>query len=364
MNTKGTKTKLTWWGGPLVLVAMGLMLAGCQEEAADASAQVEAKPRPAPVMAVSEEEGLVTRNFTGRVEAVQTVDLAFRVGGQIVELPIRESQSVKKGDLIAALDPADYEAAVREAEVNIQQRKLDLDRYETLKDKEVISQGAYDSAKTAFDLASVQLENARRNLGYTKIYAPYDAVISSRLVDNFTIISPGTSVVRVQDVHEVQIDINVPERLFAQARAQNVLSMTAEFPAHPGKEYQLEYREHSTEADPITQTYRITLAMPHPEDINVFPGMTASVKIRSKQYGLAGTPGFLVPASAVTGDAQREPFVWVLNSETNAVNKRNVKIGTLFGPFVPVVEGLDEGELIVTAGVGHLQEGQVVRPVK
>ncbi|OKL45255.1 efflux RND transporter periplasmic adaptor subunit [Pseudovibrio exalbescens] len=364
MRTTNTRKGLSWWGGPVAVMALGLMLAGCQEDNTTASATEEEPPRVAPVMTVSAEEGMVTRNFTGRVEAVQTVNLAFRVGGQLTKLPVRESQLVKEGELIAALDPADYEAAVREAEVNIEQRKLDLDRYETLKDKEVVSQGAYDSAKTAYDLAAVQLDNAKRNLSYTKIYAPYDAIISKRLVDNFTIIDAGTSVIRIQDVHEVQIDINVPERLFAQAREQNLISMTAEFPAHPGKEYPLEYREHSTEADPITQTYRVTLAMPHPDDIQVFPGMTASVRIKARQFGMQGSPGLLVPTSAVAADPERDPYVWIFDPDTNTVSKREVEIGTLYGPYIPVVSGLEEGDMIVTAGVGYLQDGETIRPMK
>lgn len=82
-----------------------------------------AAPRPARVMVVSEVDDLFTRDFTGRVDAVQTVDLAFRVSGQLVELPVVEGQRIAKGDLIAALDPTDYENALREARVNFEQKK-------------------------------------------------------------------------------------------------------------------------------------------------------------------------------------------------------------------------------------------------
>ncbi|WP_068314432.1 efflux RND transporter periplasmic adaptor subunit [Polycladidibacter hongkongensis] len=346
----------------LSLGGLGL-LAGCQKPASDANAATEAAPRPAKVLQIVEQQGLYTRSFTGRVEAVQTVNMAFRVSGQLNELPVLESQRVKKGDLIAALDPTDYENILREAKVNYEQKKLDLQRYDELLKKQVISQGAFDKTRTAYDLAKVTLDKAEQNMGYTKLVAPFDAIITKRLVDNFTTVGQGNAVLRLQDVSEVQIDINVPETLFAQAINSDLRSMTAEFPANPGKAYQLTYREHSTEADPVTQTYRVTLAMPYPNDLSIFPGMTASVRIDARSPHVAGNDGILLPTSAIGMNPDKTSFVWIVNGTTNAISKRAVQLGQVLGPLVTISGGVDAGETIVVAGVAHLQDGQVIQPL-
>ncbi|KZL21295.1 Solvent efflux pump periplasmic linker SrpA precursor [Pseudovibrio axinellae] len=346
---------------PVFVGALALLLASCQEQDV-AEAPTEAAPRPARVMVVSQVDDLFTRNFTGRVDAVQTVDLAFRVSGQLVELPIVEGQRIAKGDLIAALDPTDYQNTVREAQVNFEQKKKDLKRFETLKNKQVISEGQYDNAKTAFDLAQVTLDKATQNLGYTKIVAPYDAIVTSRTLDNFAIISAGTSIARLQDVSEVRININVPETLFSQATESSVLNMTAEFPSHPGKVFPLEYREHSTEADKVAQTYRVTLAMDNDAGFNLIPGMTASVKVKLNSLGSAQNVAFFVPTSAIGSAPDKSPYVWVVDDSEKRVGRRKVQLGTVLGSFIPVLSGLKDGEMVVTAGVSHLSENQQIVP--
>ncbi|GHB32659.1 hemolysin secretion protein D [Pseudovibrio japonicus] len=348
-------------GVPVFVGALALLLASCQEKEVVEAAETVA-PRPARVMVVSEVDDLFTRDFTGRVDAVQTVDLAFRVSGQLVELPVVEGQRIAKGDLIAALDPTDFENAVREAEVNYEQKKKDLKRYETLKNKQVISEGAYDNAKTAFDLAAVTLDKAQQNLGYTRIEAPYDAIVTSRLLDNYTIINGGTSIARVQDMSEVRINIDVPERLFAQATETSVLKMTAEFPSHPGKVFPLEYREHRTEADKVAQTYRVTLAVKDAAGYNIIPGMTASVKVKLNALDEAHNTAFFVPTSAVGSSPDKTPYVWVVNEDEKRVGRRKVELGTVLGAYIPVLTGLNDGEMIVTAGVSHLSENQQIVP--
>ncbi|SDR37558.1 efflux RND transporter periplasmic adaptor subunit [Pseudovibrio sp. Tun.PSC04-5.I4] len=348
-------------GATIFVGALAVLLAGCQEQDV-AEAPKEAIVRPASVMIVSEIDDLSTRNFTGRVDAVQTVDLAFRVSGQLVELPVSDGQRVKKGDLIAALDPTDYENVVREAQVNYEQKKKDLKRFETLKNKQVISEGKYDGAKTAFDLAEVTLDKAKQNLGYTRIVAPYDAVVTSRSLDNYAIIKDGNSIVRLQDVSEVRIDINVPETLFSQATESSVLKMTAEFPSHPGKVFPLQYREHSTEADKVAQTYRVTLAMDNKSGFNIIPGMTASVKVSLNGLGNRDETAFFVPTSAVGAAPDKSAYVWVVNPDDKRVTRRSVTLGTILGAFIPVLSGLKDGEMIVTAGVSHLDNNQLIVP--
>ena len=258
------------------VLAIAAGLQGCDggepSSAANAEAKRMADARPVRIHTVEADGAARSRQFSGRVRAVQTVDLSFQVGGEIVKLPVRESERVKKGDLIAALDKEDFERRLREAKVRRDLAKAKLDRVSSLRDKKVTSEASYDDAKAEYDLAVVAVETAQQKLEYAEIHAPYDAIITKRLVDNYTVISAGTQVVRIQDMSEIQIDINVPETLFAKVTRQQVESMEAVFSSAPERRFPLEYREHETEADPVAQTYRVTLAMPVPEDINISAG--------------------------------------------------------------------------------------------
>ncbi|GGB43311.1 hemolysin D [Roseibium aquae] len=350
-----------------VLLGAGL-LAACQEEAPNPVAQAEeamrAEPRPAKIFTVSDEVGLLTRRFTGRVEAVQTVDLSFQVPGKLLELPIRESQAVSQGDLIAKIDPTDYARAVREARLRVDQAKRDLDRLETLRDRSVISEKSYDDQKNAYELAVEALRAAEQNLFYTEIRAPFDGIVSLRLVDNFTTIDVGTAVARLQDVSETQIDINVPEALFVKVAENEVQSISAQFLSLPGQEIELEYREHSSQIDPITQTYRVTLAAKSGKDERIIPGMTASVEVKVRPEGLDLSETLLVPSSAVAVNAAGEPYVYVFGPQEGTVTRAPVTVGPIMGPYLPVTDGLSIGDQIVSAGVAYLSDGQSIRPLR
>jgi RND family efflux transporter MFP subunit len=353
------------WAG---LLLAGALLASCQEEAVDPVAQAEAElnaaPRPAKIFTVTDQIGLLERRFAGRVAAVQTVDLSFQVPGKLVKLPVLESQQVKEGDLIARIDTTDYDRAVREATINAEQAKRELDRLETLRDRSVISQSAYDEQKNKYDLALEEQKEARQNLEYTSLKAPFDGIVSNRLVDNFTTVSVGTPVVRMHDVSEVQVDINVAEALFGRVTESEVASIEAKFPAYGEKLFPLTYREHSSQVDEVTQTYRVTLAMPREGADQLFPGMTASVIVKFLPEGLELGEQYLVPTSAVAIDGDGKAYVWTYADDSGAVSKRPVEIGTVMGDYIPVRSGLETGDEIVSAGVAYLSEGQIVRRLR
>lgn len=347
-----------------LVVAAGL-LSACQEDAPDPVAEAEAKlhaaPRPAKIVTVNDQIGLIERRFAGRVAAVKTVDLSFQVPGKLVEVPVLESQRVSSGDLIARLDTADFDRAVREATIRVDQAKRELDRLETLRERNVISQSAYDEQKNEYDLNSEALKEARQNLAYTTLKAPFEGIVSVRLVDNFTTVSVGTPVVRLQDVSEVQVDINVAEALFGRVAASDVVSMEATFPAYGDKKFPLTYREHSSQVDEVTQTYRITLAMPKEGVEKLSPGMTASVVVKLLPEGLELGEQFLVPTSSVAIDGDGKAYVWKFDDASSKVAKQPVEIGTVMGDYIPVRSGLKTGDEIVSAGVAYLSEGQAVR---
>lgn len=316
--------------------------------------------RPVRLYQVGESNLLAVRHFVGRVDAVSTVDLSFQVGGRIIDLPVQQGTVQRAGSLIAALDPADYQLAVREAELQLDQANRDLERARSLFERGSVSQASLDQAQTAHNLRKVALDTARRNLAYTRITAPFDALVTRRLVDPFTNVQPNMQIVRVQNVEEFRVHISVPENLMGAMEQADSIRAEAVFQSRPDQPVPLTYREHETEPDAVAQTYRVTFGMPRDEQFNVLPGMTVTVRLR------AATPDevafFDIPPSALDSDEQGVFRVWVYQSETGSVTPRAVQMLGLNEEGQALVTGLQGDEQIVSAGLHLLHDGMRVLP--
>ena len=346
--------------GMAAIVLAALMTTACVETTASDNAGDDTA-RPARIEQVSNGVTADTRRFVGRVEAVQTTDLSFQVGGKLVEMPVREGQRVDQGALLAALDPADFERAVREAEVRRDLARQDLDRKARLLQTNSVSEAVYEQAVAEFDLREVALETARQNLAYTEITAPFDALVARRLVDTHTNIATGTAVLRVHDIGELRVGVNIPERLMTMIGNLDAFNAQIVFPSMDNARFDLDYREHATEPDSVSQTYRVTFALPDDSDPSLLPGMVGRVEIAPRQSLEAGISA---PSSAIVADDTGGFFVWVVSGADGAVRRQDVSVGPMIDDRVAITDGLTADDRIVTAGVHHLREGMKVRPIE
>ncbi|PKM22301.1 MAG: efflux RND transporter periplasmic adaptor subunit [Gammaproteobacteria bacterium HGW-Gammaproteobacteria-14] len=316
--------------------------------------------RPVKLHAVSVGAAAGARHFIGRVDAVSTVDLSFQVGGRITELPVQQGTLVPKGSLIAALDPADYRLALREAELQLEQASRDLERTRSLYERGNIPRANLDQIETTHHLRAVALDTARRNLAYTRINAPFDALVTRRLVDPFTNVQANAEIVRVQNVDEFRVHINVPENLMAAVNDPTAMTAQAIFHGHQDQPQDLLYREHETEPDAVAQTYRVTFGMPRPDAMNVLPGMTVSVRVTAALPMLAESHE--IPPSALDSDENAAFRVWVYLADSGTVTPRPVQMLGLNEDNMALVLGLTGDEQIVSAGTHLLSDGMRVKP--
>lgn len=344
----------------LALAAAALLAAACSP----APVPDESPVRAARIEPVQPAQSAAVRDFVGRVEARLTVDLAFQVGGRLADFPVSEGQQIEEGALVAALETQDFERARREARVQLQQARQDLERQQTLNERGIASDAALEQAQTAYDLRAVALDNARQNLDYATVTAPFEGLVSRRLVDNFTTVAPGQPVVRLQDVSELRVAIQVPESVLALVDETEPVEMSARFPFLPDQTFPLEFRELVAEPDQASQTYTALLALPNDIPANILPGMTANVRIIIEPSAVAENPGVRVPVTALAAAPDGGFQVWVFNPAAGEVNARRVAVGPVTGDTVLVEEGLSAGEQIVTAGVTALHEGMAVRPLE
>ncbi|GAA5524414.1 toluene efflux pump periplasmic linker protein TtgG [Microbulbifer aestuariivivens] len=338
----------------VLLLALTVALAACSDSSGDD--QPAERVWPVKIASVAGAEEMSARQFAGRVIAVQTLDLSFQVGGKLKEMKFSEGEIIPRGKLIAALDDQDFRRRVREATVNLELLAKTLERQRALKARNVISAQQLDETQSNYDLAKVAQENAEQDLAYTRLTAPFDALVTRQLVENFTNVQRGEGVVRLQDVSEVRVQVSVPEKLLATIDAAHVESISASFDFLPGREFPLQYRQHQAEADSVTQTYVVELGMPRPQNVQVLPGMTARVKLRLKQ----DQDALRVPLAAVQTNADGTPYVWQINSD-QSVSRVAVELGGTDGSFVEINNGLQPGSRVVAAGGQHLYEGARVR---
>jgi RND family efflux transporter MFP subunit len=206
------------------------------------------------------------------------------------------------------------------------------------------------------------VDDSKNKLSYTYLKAPFSGVIARRFVDNFQEVKPGEPIASIQDVSQIEVLVDVPENVIAEAtRGNQKAKAVAIFPTLPDKQYPLSVKEVATEADSATQTYQVVLQMPQPEEINVFPGMTATVIVTFEGADVRAGE-VLIPTIAVMGDPEGKGFVWVVDPKVMTVKKTAVTIGRLSGSNeVKIDDGLKGGETIVVAGVMKLQDGMKVR---
>ncbi len=342
------------------ILAAAVVFAGC--EARTEPTTVDQSIRPAKVIVVRAPGRVTIHEFVARVEAAQSIDLSFEVSGVLAQLPVREGQTVGRGQLVAALDPTDFRLAVREAELEVQLARQDLERKRRLLDRNGIAASLVQDARSMLELQQVRLEQRRESLAKSRLVAPFDAQVARRYLDNHVQIGATDPVLRLNDLHELQVVAGIPEQLLVTIDTEQVDSLLAVFPFAPERQFPLTYRENRGEADAVAQTYEVSFSMQRPPEFNVLPGMTASVRIGLRPP--AGSPALpRLPATALVSGPDKRFFVWTVDPKSGAVRRQSVEVGAPDAAGIPVLAGLDEGTVVVAAGARQLQEGMRIRPL-
>jgi membrane fusion protein, multidrug efflux system len=295
--------------------------------------------------------------------------LGFRVAGKIVRRAVDVGAVVQAGQLIAELDPADYKlavdnarAALASADSDYTRAKADHERYLALRGTAAFMSQTLDTrqatAATALarvDQAKSQLATAENNLACTELRADADGVVTAVRAEVGQVMAQGQGVVRVAGTEELEILVGVPEhRLAAMRKASDA---TFELWSDPGRRYAARLRELSPSADPTTRTYPARFSVTErPSFIGL--GMTATLALeRPDAQRLAE-----VPLSAIFQKGT-QPAVWVVNRDTGIIELRPVTIARWRNDAAAISSGVKDGEMIATAGVHKLEQGEKIKPL-
>ena len=350
-----------------------LMLSACDKVEPEKKEVI----RPVRAMQVAETTEFRQRQFPGIAKATQEVDLAFRVSGPLTEFPVNVGDLVSKGDIVARIDPRDFQVEVNNARGQLDRAKASVKRAEADYNREmkILSTDAgatsmaaverkeahQDQARAAVRSVQATLTSATDSLSYTYLRAPFDGIVVSTYVENFEDVQAKKPIVRIVDDSSIEMIINIPESLISYV--SQAINIEVVFDPFPTVKVLAEIKEIGTEASKSTRTYPVTLIMAQPSEVKILPGMAG--KATGESSALEDTQiatGIQVPLTAIfSPDHIDKTYVWIIDKESNQVTKREVSTGSLKDSGIIVTQGLNAGEWIAIAGVHYLREGMDIK---
>lgn len=344
-----------------LLLASSFILSACDEP----PQTFVASSRPVKTIVVGGNAGSDARAFPAVVDAIQKADISFRVSGKIHKILIKEGDGVKKGQILAELDPTDFEIKLKDRQASYDTAKANYERAKTLVKKGAISKVDHDNLRAKFHTAKANLDAARQDLLYTRLKASFDGIIAKRHVENFEEVILSQTIYSLEDVSALKLKIDVPENIMIliDKSRKGERDLHAIFENIPKKKFPLVFLEVSSKADPKTKTFKATFKMHTPDGYNVLPGMTATVF--AEMFANESNSEFMIslPVSAVISNNEKQATVWIVDEKTMTVNPRTVTPGLMVGNVMQV-EGLNLGERVVIAGASFLRNDMKVTLLK
>jgi RND family efflux transporter MFP subunit len=346
--------------GAVSIVVLISALTACKKEEKAAAPNI----RPVRAVTVEPSEAGETVSLTGEIQPRYQVDIGFRVNGKILERPVDVGTQVKKGDLLARLDPQQYrqDFEVAKAEVAKADAEVTRSQAQEYRQRELLKNGhttqvAYDQALKTFKTAQAQADAARakqvqasENLGYTDLRADNDGVISAIGAEPGQVVSAGQMVVRLAQPGEREAVFNVAEGTFKNPPKNPTVEV--KLVSSPDIQTQGKVRYVSPQADPTTRTYTVRVSLPDgPPQMRLGANVVGSVTLNQGS-------SITIPGSALLQKDGR-PAVWLVGKD-GTVQLKPITVQRYEGDSVVVGDGLARGDVVVTAGVQKLLPGQKV----
>lgn len=344
----------------LILLAI-LLLVGCGQGSQTKPSMV----RPVKTTTV-ESRSLISKDFSGIVEAVNYVKLAFRVNGQIISLPIIEGQKIKKGQLIATIDPRDLSLQYAATKTAYETAAAQVERNKRLLSRQAISVQEYEISVSNYQRAKSEYELSANNMRDTKLVAPFDGSIEKRFVENYQRVNSGEAIVQLVNTKNLRIKFTIPDAYLFLLKVKNP-QFFVEFDTYTGHTFKAKLEEFlDVSANGTGIPVSITIDDPNFNHslYEIKPGFTCRIRLNADMSPILKNNWTIIPMSAVFGESDsNKKFVWILNG--NQVNRREITVNAPTAESqILVSDGLKAGEKIVIAGVYQLVEGETVKEIK
>jgi RND family efflux transporter MFP subunit len=346
----------------LLVPPIAIALASCKP----AEPSAAARPRPVRVATVERQAGGETVSLSGQIEAETEVSLSFRVGGRMIQRPVNIGDRVKAAQVVARLEPEPAENELRSTRANLAaaQSLLTKTRNDFNRQDELLRGGwttrvrhdqalhAMQAAQAQVDAARAQVATAEDNLSYTELVADASGHVTAVGAEPGEVVPAGRMVVRLAREGGRDAVFDVPGRVIQGAPYDPLVHVA--LASDPAVRATGRVREVAPQADPVTRTFRVRVGLDNPpEAMRLGSSVTGTIT----QEGAAQ---IAIPASALTR-AQGQPAVWIVDPKADTVSLRPVDVASYDLAQVIVGQGLEPGDIVVTAGVQSLRPGEKVR---
>ena len=358
------------WGAGVLHLAAGaalfaflLTLPGCSVEAEQAAADV----RPVKAEVVKFDSQSASVMYPGTIQPRHEGDIAFQVSGRVAKRFVDIGTEVAPGMVLAVLDDEDLKLALRAVEAQLTsaradaaQAKIDLERYEQIKNSPAFSRSVYDKRVSTKQMADAraheaesQLRLKQNQLAYATIKADQFGVVTAITVEASQVVAAGQTVLTIARAGDLEVVVDIPEQRLPDLKDGRA---TVTVWSQPGEKLEAHLREVAASADPVTRTYAARYVLDElPADLQI--GMSATLTI-SNPSG-SGASVAEVPLSAIFQDREM-PTVWVVDGEGKLI-RTPVTVSGFRTATALISGGVKDGDIIVTAGAHRLDESQRVR---
>ena len=303
----------------------------------------------------------VTRDFAALSTADDAVNLAFKISGRVVDIPVAKGQLVARGELLAELDRRDVELQVSASRAAFNEAQSRLERAERLLAHDAISEQEVESLRSAKTQAESTYRNSLDLLDDTRIVAPFAGIVERTYVDAFQRVASGETIVRIVNPVSTTVGFTAPENLVSSL-AEPTTHFVVRFDAYPDVEFSAVIKSFArTSSDALGFPVSLRLTDVDTSRYCISPGMTCIATVITPERDHRAVT---LPLTAIYAPMGDEDYVWVVNGE-GRVLRRRVQLGEPTGSGdVVVMDGVTAGDMVVTAGVYRLSDGERVKIVE
>jgi len=293
----------------------------------------------------------------GSVETKKNIVLYPETSGTLVRVLVKEGQRVSRGQVLARIDDGGLSQQVAQMEVQTELAKTTYERQKKLWEQKIGSEIQYLQAKTSYEASKNGVEQMKRQLAKATVNAPFSGIVDDVMAEQGSVVAPGqTALIRIVNLDEMYIETEVPESYIASIVKGKETKV--HFPVL-GKTIDTKVRQVGNYINPNNRSFTIEVAIPNKDGV-IKPNLTAKVKIND----YTSEKAILIPQSIISENAEGDQYTYVTSgkdSKNVAQAKRViVKTGKTQGDYIEILEGIKNGDALISEGARSVKDGQKV----
>ncbi|QJD97003.1 efflux RND transporter periplasmic adaptor subunit [Mucilaginibacter robiniae] len=339
----------------LLYLNLVIILSSCSHKKEDDRSDAEASARaPVEVLKITTTEDKQVLNLSGTIQSEKTAQVAFSVQGRVASVLTDEGQSVQKGQLLATLDPRDYQYQLEQANANLLQAKDTYERYKQLYEKGSLTPKDYVTAQSQYLMAQANKQTAAKRVSDTRLYAPISGTITGKMTEVGNQASPNAQAFTIEQMDHVNATMTIPESEIGNVMRNNNAKVTV---PTLNQTFTGKVTSVNPQGARNSNTYRTKILLNNTSH-QLLPGMIAEINLQTNHKAQYIT----VPPKAVVHDQDGLSYVFLVDSgaQTRAIRRR-ITVGQAVGDAISVVDGLRSGDLLIVEGQYRLKDGQSVQ---